>query len=64
MKEKLVYTYAKLYLIERIKYWENRLNDVLTETMENNIKKMIARKKMDLASIKFDLSLMESKGNK
>jgi len=60
MKKRDVYIYAKLYLKDTIKFYENRLNkDALTEEEENRIKSNLKFLQQDLRSIEFDLSLMD-----
>lgn len=63
MNKKTVYTYAKFYLMNTIKYYEDKLNkEALTEEEEIYAQKILESNRSDLKAINFDLSLMESKG--
>lgn len=64
MNKKVVYTYAKFYLINFIQYYEKKVNDeVLTEAEEAEINKLLVFYKRELSSVKFELDCMEESKN-
>lgn len=59
MNQKIVYTYAKFHVQNVIEYYENKLKiEVLNESEEDEINRLLVFYKRELACVKFELSLM------